>query len=278
MAITTLAGLRAGLAPPALFSKRNGVTEAAATLSSLWHIARTEVLPAAGDMPTTLLGSTVFNTTTGALPFMDPPSNNAYLAGIEYAADRAGSLILVDRLWNNLIISTTSTALQTIGGMSTLPARDAVGSTGGYMVCLAAEVYSTTGNNAVVTITASYTNHLGTAGRTATCQQFFATCQGGTFVPFNLQAGDLGVRSVENVTLGATMSIGNVGLVLYRQLAFMPGFGVAGTGFCEQQQIADALTLGFPRLYSGTAMQLITCTSSSGTVFNLSGEVRTAYG
>jgi hypothetical protein len=48
---------------------------------------------------------------------------------------------------------------------------------------------------------------------------FPATAAAGTFVPFQLAAGDTGVRSVQGLTLGTSLTSGTVHLVQYRVLA-----------------------------------------------------------
>jgi hypothetical protein len=86
------------------------------------------------------------------------------------------------------------------------------------------EVYSQVGTTAT-TLTASYTNDAGTAGRTSPAVTF-----GGTgfrappsLLPIPLAAGDRGVKSVETVTLAATTgTAGNFGITLLRFITIIP--------------------------------------------------------
>ena len=205
-------------------------------------------------MPATNLVGQTLTTRSGQIPFTNPVSGNSYLAKFSAfnASANGSSLILIDRLWNNLVTATTTTTEQSINGMSTLPARDANGSTAGYMLGLAIEVYSTTGNGAAITnMWVRYTNHLGSTGKIASCSSFPATAQKGTFVPIPLQAGDLGVSAVNGIALGTSLVSGNVGIVLYRQLAQldMPALACAAT--------LDPVRGGLPKLYDNTVLETV---------------------
>lgn len=72
------------------------------------------------------------------------------------------------------------------------------------------------------TVTVSYTNETGTSGRTSTAVVLGGAGfrEAGVVVRIPLQAGDLGFRSVESVTLAAlTGTGGDFGIVLYKPLA-----------------------------------------------------------
>jgi hypothetical protein len=139
--------------------------------------------------------------------------------------------------------------------------------------CMAAlEVSTVTGNGApVTTITISYTNESGTAGRTGTIASFPATAVAGTFVPFALQAGDLGIRSIQSITLGTSLVSGTVHLVVYRKLAALnlaqPNAGAP----------KDAIGLGFPRLYDNTVPFLV-CLPNGTTAATVTGSLVVAQG
>ena len=67
----------------------------------------------------------------------------------------------------------------------------------------------------------------------------------GAFYQIGLQAGDIGVKSVQHFTLSTNWTSGTMNLVAYRPIAqveiantFTPG-------------AVDALTSGFPQLYNG---------------------------
>jgi hypothetical protein len=150
--------------------------------------------------------------------------------------------MLCDRIWDNGGIDVTITTAQTIS-TSVWPARDAVGGTTGVGVLLAVEVSVATGAG-TPTLTVSYTNSAGTAGRTGS--NIGATAAtlalGNTFL-ISLQAGDLGVRSVQSITLSATWTTGTINLVAFRPLA--------GLLLGVNSGSVDCITGGFARLYNG---------------------------
>jgi hypothetical protein len=168
----------------------------------------------------------------------------------------AGTLLLLDRLWDNSGIAVTTTTAQTINS-ATWPARDKAGTTNGDGVMVALEVQTATTNAAVnTTMTISYTDQGGTAGNTGTVGAaiplaFPATAVAGTFVPFALAAGDTGVRSIQSVTLAVSLGAGAVKLVAYRELARLE-ITAANIG-----NAVDAITSGFPRLYDNTVPFLV---------------------
>jgi hypothetical protein len=105
-----------------------------------------------------------------------------------------------------------------------------------------------TGNGAAITnTTISYTNSAGVAGRTGTIAGagFPSSSAIGTFQPFLLDAGDVGVRSIQSITLGTSYVSGSLSLVMYRVLARLD----TATMFGAQ---IDAVTGGLPRLYDNT--------------------------
>ena len=115
---------------------------------------------------------------------------------------------------------------------------------------------ATTNAGANTGMTITYTNDAGTGSKTGTVgaavpQAFPATATVGTFVPFALSAGDTGVRSVQTVTLAASLGAGAVHLVAFRILAQVacPSANIGGA--------EDIVSLGMPRLYDTTVPFLI---------------------
>lgn len=246
MAITTLDGIAAGLLRPYPFLKVGVATEAA----GVWHtFAYQTGLPGAMAAPSSAIAGTAITSRSGLVSVPAPAGANlSYLAKLELNASVTGQLILADRLWDNATIVVTTTTAQTVTSAA-FPARDRNGATSGEGVFVGIEVSAATTNaGAVTTITLSYTNSAGTSGRTATMTSFPATAVAGTFVPFQLQAGDLGVQSIQSITLGTSLVTGNVHLVAYRELArasvAVPNVGVT----------LDAIALGFTRLWDNTTV------------------------
>lgn len=270
MAITTLDGVIAGMQPPRVIAKGVTATLVAGRPSSLWSLGGS---PGAGAFDNTLNGVVLSSSSTipnGAIPHVDPVSGNAYLARLQASATQAGTLLLMDRLWHNGGYTITSTAAQN-STTPTWPARDANGATSGDGVLLALEVSAAAGA-AAPTITVSYTNQAGTAGRTGT--NVLATANSpaiGVLYFIGLQAGDTGVRSVQSLTLSVSWVSGTINLVAYRMLAALE---LAGPQF---PNAVDALTSGMPRLFNGTVPWMAfvpnttTATNVSGTYVETQG-------
>lgn len=176
-----------------------------------------------------LAGRTTDGTTTtdaGCIPFANPATGSNYLTKFSAATSVATHLFLRDVMWVNSGIVVTTTTAQTINSVA-FPARDVNGSTNGEGVYIGLLVTTATTNAALnSTMTVSYTNSDGTAGRTATVgtgiDSFPATAVIGTFVHFKLQAGDRGVRSIQSITLAVSLTAGAVSLIAYRDIDSQP--------------------------------------------------------
>lgn len=140
-----------------------------------------------------------------------------------FLSDRS-SVRLYDRLVHIGGLDGTVTSAQTVASVSAPSGRydDGVGNT------ILLEVLTQIGATPT-TVTASYTNQAGTAGRTTQ-----AVAIGGTgdreihrTIELPLASGDTGVRSVQSVTLaGTTGTAGNFGVVIAHYI-WECGFGVA---------------------------------------------------
>lgn len=248
MAITTLDGIIAGAKAPVDFLKVGANMEAAGVLHSLFYSSGA---PGAAVAPSPGLAGAALTSYAGQLPFSNPVSGNTYLNRLSAAATVAGKLILIDRLWHNSGLVVTTTTGQTINSV-TWPARDRNGATAGTGINVAIEVSTATTNASPVTnTTLTYTNDAGTGSRTATISSFPATAVGGSFIPFQWNAGDTGIRSIQTCTLGTSYGAGAIHLVAYRVIAELPcTLGNAG-------QAIDAVTGGFPQLFDNSVLQLI---------------------
>lgn len=161
----------------------------------------------------------------GAHLLQDPATGNLYLTEVRIAGSVAETVHLIDVLWYNTGLAVTTTTAQSItfpgGG---LPARDINGSSNGEGVQLALLTTTANTNAAVIaTTTASYTDSDGNAGNTATFSglvgwQAPATPVIGTWMPFQLAAGDRGMRAVASITLGTSYGAGALSAVLFRPL------------------------------------------------------------
>lgn len=186
----------------------------------------------------------------GCLPLWTP-SAGLYLVGGSGSMSVAGGIEVIDILWINSGLVVTTTTAQAIGAPVSLPARDANGSSNGEGVMAAILVTTATTNAAAVTnTTLSYTDQDGNAGNTATIPSFPATAVIGSFVPFNLAAGDDGIRSVQSVTLGTSYAAGAISLVLYRPIAKIACPAANQVYDCR---LADPLQRGL-RLWTGSCL------------------------
>lgn len=259
MAITTLDGLVAGFKQPKFFYKGLSGTLVAGRPFSPFYTAG---IPGAAAAPTPGLAGAALTSYAGQIPFDNPGAGNSYLARFAGAVGQAGILMLCDRLWHNSGFTITSTAGQTVNSAA-WPARDQDGSTNGVGVVLGVEISSATGAGAP-TITVDYTNSSGTASKTGT--NIVATASSsaiGSFYPIGLAAGDVGVRSVQTLTLSATWTSGTMHLVAYRVLATMPVAANVGPG------VVSPVVGGLPRLYDNTVpfLLFVPSTTTSSAMF-----------
>ena len=269
MAILTLDQAGAGMRPPMFISKAVTATLVAGRPASLWSLAGS---PGAGAFDATLNG-VVLNSTSalvaGQIPHYDPSSGNSNLGRFSASATQAGKLLLLDRLWHNGGYTITSTSAQN-STTPTWPSRcptsgtDDTPTTTGRGVLLACEISAATGAG-TPTITCSYTNEAGTAGRSATniIATVASSAIGATYF-IGLQAGDMGVRALASVTLSATWTSGTMNMVAYRILAEieLPGAFIPNA--------IDWLTSGAPRIYNGCVPWLVFVPNTT-TASNISG-------
>jgi hypothetical protein len=223
MAITTLSGAIAGLRPPNYFSKSVPGSGSGVGLDavSYWTPAGN---PGTGVLDTTLNGVALSGTGTqivGQIPFIDPPSGNAYVGRFTIGMTNRGMAVLCDRLWHNGGIDVTSTLAQNITS-PTWPARDIAGATAGDGVLLGLEINSAMGASVSETVTIAYTNQAGAGSKSAVNIDTTTAAVFNNFYPIGLQAGDTGVQSVQSLTFSGTWTSGTVNLVAYRELCHLP--------------------------------------------------------
>lgn len=262
MAITSMDGIVVGLQSPNPILKTSFTGQAAGSYFTPFY---TPGIPGAAAAPSPGLAGASLTSYAGQISFPSPISGQTvYLAGMDVGCSaNVGCVLLCDRLWHNSGFTVTTTTAQTVTS-SAWPARDANGSTNGTNVIIGMEVRTATTNAAPITnTTMSYTNSAGTAGQTGTITSFPANAVAGTFVPFNLAAGDVGVRSVQNVTLGTSYVTGSIGLVAYRIIA------IAGIPTPNVTTKTDLVQLGFPTMYDNSVPFLLYgLTGTAGGTFN----------
>jgi hypothetical protein len=210
--------------------------------------------------------TTADSTIAGAPYLPDPATGNYFLSSATASASVAGMPFLNDLVWYNTGLVVTTTTAQAIT-QPVLPSRDSNGSTNGEGWFAAILVTTATTNaSAVTNTTLSYTNESGTAGRTATMSSFPATAVAGAFIPFQLQAGDRGVRSIASVTLGTSYVAGAISLVLYRPIMYVsaPVANIGGT-----VSVVNANPAGV-KLWNGTCLNVgYLASATTATTLNL---------
>ncbi len=257
MAIATLDAAVSGARIPVPWQKLNGGTLVAGRPHSYWTIGGN---PGAGAAAANTAGGVIpTNTTAGAMSRGNPVSGEAHvLNNLGIAALQSGTLMLCDRLLHiqgnsgGTAIDETLTTSQTINS-TTLPSRcptsaiDDTPSTNGHSVLVGVEVVTATGAG-TPTLTLGYTNSDGTAGRTAT--NIDATVNSsiaGAFYRIGLQAGDVGVRSIQTYQQSATWTSGQLNLVMYRVIQMIPC--ISG-----QSTMLDWISGGGPRVYDNSCL------------------------
>jgi len=207
------------------FGKTGTQSDAASYHYGFWKDAGTLGAWAPGTPG--LAGRATDGTTTtdaGCIFFPDAGAGKSrYLTQASITATVAGVYSLYDVLWVNSGLVITTTTAQTINSVA-LPARDDNGTINGEGCQIGIYAVGALGNAAVVSnSTISYTNSAGTAGRTATLtatdpNNFPATPVIGTVVWFELQDGDVGVQSIQSVTLNTTLTSGTASVFIARRL------------------------------------------------------------
>lgn len=251
MAITTLDGAIAGFQAPKPFIKTGATMAAVGAMRGYtpWYAAGNPGASTAtaiginGEAATPALAST-----GGRIPRTNPGAGNAYLGRLAVTASTAGTLWLIDRLWQNSGLVVTSTAAQAITPAA-LPSRDGAGGTNGANVMAAIE-WSAAGGAGTPTVTLTYTDQDGNTGATGTFTGV-ASPPVGTFEIFTLAAGDTGVRAPTSFIQSATRTSGTMHLVLFRPIAQVEVTS-ANIG-----NAIDALTSGLPRIYNDSVLQLV---------------------
>jgi hypothetical protein len=269
MAIATLDAALAGMKPPAYYAKAATGAVTVGRPFSTFYLAG---MPGAAAAPAPGVAGAALTSYAGQIPVPAAVGGQnihlARLSGMSHA--QGGVLLLCDRLWHNSGLAVTTTTAQTVNSVA-WPARDNDGATAGAGVYIGLEVVTATGAGAA-TPSISYTNSAGVAGQTSTVvDAYAATSPAGNFYRLGLQAGDVGVRSIQSATLGVSMTSGAISLVAYRVLAALE---LAQGG---QPNAIDALTGGMPRLYDNTVPFLLYLPQASTTT-QLTGTVNYTQG
>ncbi|MES2753836.1 MAG: hypothetical protein V4659_04150 [Pseudomonadota bacterium] len=254
MAITGVDAALAGMRFPRPFLKTGNTMPTAGGFRAYtpWYVGG---VPGVGATPAAgVNGAALTAPVAGQISRENPASGNAHVARFTMAVSQPGVIMLVDRLWANSGLSATLTTAQTLTPAA-LPARDIAASINGDGVIAAIE-WSATGGAGTPTVTLSYTNQAGVAGRTATLVGLTAPVTG-TVEFFALQAGDTGIQSIQSYTASATRTSGTFHLVLYRIINILE-INLSNTG-----NALDVLTGSMPRVLNDSVLQVLFVNTST---------------
>jgi hypothetical protein len=262
MAITTLAAAKAGLVRPSLYVKVQGQSPsgAAAPLRAIspWYTAGT---PGAGTASSAGVDGEALSAPVNAAMIRANPAggSEARIAHLSARYSREGTVLLIDRLWQNSGLSVTSTSPQSISAVS-LPARDINGSSNGDGVFAAIE-WSAAGGAGTPTVTLTYDDQDGNPGATGTFTAL-ASPVAGTMEIFSLAAGDTGIRVPTSFQQDATRTSGTMHLVLFRIVAMLP---LQAAHFVSS---FDTITGPFTKIYDDSVLYpiLLNTTTAANTV------------
>lgn len=196
------------------------------TVANTWSSGfRATGTPSAGTYTSIPGGDDLDRTNNGALSLLlaNPTSGTDYLLTFGLlAGQQLNCVMVVDLLLGAGGISATTTSPQTI---NSVPLNRYTSGVGVYFTFEVTTAIGTTASN----ITVSYTNTTPSSGRTTGAQAMTVSMIAQRLLPVaygpqcQLQAGDVGVTSVETVTHSAAMSAGVYALNIYKPLCWLPG-------------------------------------------------------
>lgn len=188
---------------------------------------------------------------------------------------------LVDVLGYYPITTVTTTTAQTLNNTVTLPRYTDGKGVRAYLVARG------TMGAGTPNITINYTNQDGVAGKTnpVTVTAVATAVAGhivhsdptanhyGCFIP--LAAGDSGIRSIQSITLSATMTSGSLALVLCRPITALP---IVSLGVASERNLLNQLP-SLPRIYDGAHLNFLLFTGAAyASGGNITGYCEFIYG
>lgn len=190
-------------------------------------------------------------------------SNKLYLAAVQAQANQPGLLMIYDRVSTYRTLGAGSTATTGL----TVPADpDPRWYAGGRGVELWYEQFIL--NAFTVAATATYTNDAGTGSQVSPSLSVAANLNGLSMFRMPLAAGDVGVRSVQSVTISGGAPGNHSGLTLVKHIATLPVGGAA----CAD--LFDFARLGLPEVAAAAGLAVAFAPqSAAGGVVSFSGSL-----
>jgi hypothetical protein len=210
MAITTLDGYVASNRQILTFSRSATIIGTAAVRSSMYHLAGN---PGAGTLAgtSTTAGVLVTSSTAGFPTIKDTGAANYYLSRVAFTNSVISNVIVQDLLYKAGAYSFNSNV--TLSAQPSIAGRVPGGAYGGidmYFECV-------TAFTGIPTVTVTYTNQDGVAGRTTGAFSLGVAPVVGKLVKLPLQAGDSGVQKVESV-VATVATVGTFNIQLVRDI------------------------------------------------------------
>lgn len=254
MAIATYAAYKSAKPHARASYLKAALTSTSARLYTRWTSG-----PLNAPAPTTAVVPDA-STQPGSMPGW-PPGLTAWIKSVIIGRGGGGSYILADRLSHQGGLSGTVATAQT----TNLPTAALTRYTSGVGVLAALEITTAVGTTATTAVL-SYTNSSGVASRTSPAVTFGGTNdrQTGQVQLVPLQIGDVGVRSVESVTLGvSTGTAGAFGVTLYRPLIALPWFDLNDEG--QPYDMVKHLGCFFEPIQADACLAILHCTNATST-------------
>lgn len=272
MALTTYQAVVDAHPGQTLFFDKASNTLITSTNPYLSHLFSHSGIPVAGAGAPGSGGAVCTNATLGALPLRNAGAGKSlYLAEFRaYSRAFTGSLMLYDRLVHASNFDSVSTT-HTINTTALTRYTDGVD-----VECWLGWVNDPA---ALGTVTVSYTNQAGTAGRTGTFSAAGSGSDRPVMGPVRLDTGDYGVRSVQSVTIAGGSGINNdAGFVILLKRIALIGAPIWSVGMPGEGNRADLFALGMPKIENSACLALAGGTGSASDTPNYQGFVRLIEG
>lgn len=197
--------------------QKAAVTSVASTWYSLYTAAGTPGA-GAGAVGNTTTGVLVDGTATAGFPPLTTfgGGNTGYLAAVDFSNSVAGRFALKDRIFHVGAISMLALGTTTLATQPVITGRfpDAAGAGAEIWLEFVTAVSAT-----ATTITVTYTNSAGVAGRTTGASASLSGFAVSRLLQMPLQAGDTGVQKIETIVVGGTVATtGTVNVIIARPL------------------------------------------------------------
>ena len=263
-----------------LFKRGQGTTLQG---NGVWHRTWNQAgIPGAGSEPaagsgTPGAGGTAYSNTAGSInvPNQSPATKHVLVWGMAggstataSAADGRVAYALQDRLVGVGAISIATTGVKNLNTVA-LPRY-----TSGAGLEVWAEVTTTvTGGGAPAIHLSSYTNASGTAGQSGAVYTMPTNPVAGSMYPIPLADGDVGVQSIQTLTVDTLGTSGVINIIIVKQL----GASIMGTSFAFAPRANIMQLEALPQVFDGASLDVrFQAATTSG--IDIYGTVVLGYG